>query len=56
MANFFYLAQLKTTVTEVLMKKLLFADDAAFVAHSKVTLQTVISSMARTCFIYIYKT
>ena len=52
--QFFNLARLrsKTKTTEVLISELLFADDAAIVAHSGETLQSLINSLDRACDVF----
>lgn len=52
--NFFNLARLwaKTKVRHVLVHELLYADDAAFVAHSEADLQLLCSSFASACLEY----
>lgn len=49
--SLFNLARLraKTKVTEILIKELLFADDAALLAHDEGTLQSLINNLARAC-------
>ena len=52
--QFFNLARLrsKTKTTEVLISELLFADDAAIVAHSGETLQSLINNLDRACDVF----